>query len=81
MLPPSVAAEPPPSGALRAPSERRPRAGREEVVCHCLNVTASAIRSAVVIEGCRTVREVLGVTQAGGGCTACHHRIAELIDR
>ncbi|MBX3441933.1 MAG: hypothetical protein KF774_05960 [Planctomyces sp.] len=34
---------------------------------------------AVVLFGCESVREVTQVNDAGGGCTACHCKIRQLI--
>lgn len=68
-----------PARSTEAASPCGPLPGTDEIVCHCLQVTASAIRAAASIDGCRSVRDVLRVTDAGGGCTACHHRIAQLL--
>ena len=48
-------------------------------VCSCHNVSAGAIRSAVV-EGCDTVGEVKACTKAGTGCGSCVPVLQELID-
>lgn len=53
----------------------------DEVVCHCLHVTASAIDVAITVDRCRTVRDIVGTTEAGGGCTACHRRIRDILAR
>jgi NAD(P)H-nitrite reductase large subunit len=46
-----------------------------KILCHCLRVTESQIHEAVVIAGCRDVKDVMDCTEAGSGCTACHRRI------
>jgi len=51
----------------------------DRVICHCLNVKESAIVDAIAVTGAESVREVIGTTTAGSGCTACHCRIRELI--
>ena len=53
----------------------------ETVVCHCLGVSESTIADAVAICGLTTVREVCRETGAGGGCTACHARLRELLKK
>lgn len=78
MLVSSPAADETVAEAVPAPADCK-AIPAEEIVCHCLQVTVSTVRAAVAAGGCRSVREVLGVTEAGGGCTACHRRIDELI--
>ncbi len=51
----------------------------DEVVCHCLRVTASQIQDRLAITECDRLQDVMKMTDAGTGCTACHARIRELI--
>lgn len=52
----------------------------EKVICHCLQITAAAIDVAIVADACRTVRDVVGATTAGTGCTACHRHIRAMLE-
>jgi bacterioferritin-associated ferredoxin len=56
-----------------------PIAGR--LVCRCLQVTEEVLFEAVTTLGLRTVHEVRQHTGAGDGCTACHRRIREYLER
>lgn len=49
------------------------------VVCHCLKVTETDVRQALVIHELQSLREVACRTGAGSGCTACHERIAAIL--
>ncbi|VTS04410.1 (2Fe-2S)-binding protein [Tuwongella immobilis] len=49
-------------------------------LCHCLKIHESTITDAVVTLGLRTVREICQQTGAGGGCMACHRKIARVIE-
>ncbi len=51
----------------------------DSVVCHCLRVSESQVVDCIAVSGCRTVRDVMQQIGAGGGCTACHCRIRELL--
>jgi len=51
----------------------------ETIICHCLEVSESAVADAVAIYGLCTIKEVCRETGAGSGCTACHARIKELL--
>ncbi|MFN0055789.1 MAG: bacterioferritin-associated ferredoxin [Planctomycetales bacterium] len=51
----------------------------ESIVCHCLKVSESTLVEAIAICGAASVRELCHQTGAGGGCTACHSRLRELI--
>ena len=51
----------------------------DPIVCHCLKVSESTLRDAIAICGAASVRELCRDTGAGGGCTACHARIRELL--
>lgn len=52
-----------------------------QIVCRCLQVTEEVLFDAVTRLGLRTVREVRQHTGAGDGCTACHRRISEYLER
>ena len=53
--------------------------GTETIVCHCLQVSESAVADAIAVCGLASVREVCRETGAGGGCTACHARLKEML--
>ena len=50
-------------------------------ICHCLRITEEAVVQAVTRFALQTVDEVRVVTGAGSGCTACHYRIRQVIER
>jgi bacterioferritin-associated ferredoxin len=49
------------------------------VVCHCLNVSADEIHTAVHQSAAQSVKDVIRQTGAGSGCTACHCTIRSLL--
>lgn len=51
----------------------------DEIVCHCLQIRQSEIRTAAEIQDASSVRCVMKATDAGTGCTACHSRIRRLL--
>jgi bacterioferritin-associated ferredoxin len=51
----------------------------DEIVCHCLRITESEVRTAVETTNASTVRSIIKTTDAGSGCTVCHCRIKQLI--
>lgn len=53
--------------------------GLDAVVCHCLKVTAAEIKTAASLIERPTAACVMNLTGAGGGCTACHRRIRQMI--
>lgn len=53
----------------------------ETIVCRCLQVSESTIQDAIAIGGLTSVKQVCRETGAGGGCTACHARIREMLRR
>ena len=53
--------------------------GSDEVVCHCLQIRQSEIKTAVGTHEATTVRSIMKATDAGTGCTACHSRIRQQI--
>jgi len=53
----------------------------ESIVCHCLAISESTVADAIAVCGLSTVREICRETGAGGGCTACHRRLKELLHK
>jgi NAD(P)H-nitrite reductase large subunit len=51
----------------------------DPVVCYCLRVSESQVVDCIAVTGCETVRDVMQQIGAGGGCTACHCRIRDLL--
>ncbi|MDA0587435.1 MAG: (2Fe-2S)-binding protein [Planctomycetota bacterium] len=51
----------------------------DNVVCHCLQIRRSEIKTAASMRESATVRCVMKMTDAGTGCTACHSRIRQLL--
>ena len=49
------------------------------IVCRCLRITESEVRTAVETENATTVRDIVKATTAGSGCTVCHCRIRQII--
>jgi bacterioferritin-associated ferredoxin len=57
------------------PVTTAPGSADETIVCHCLQVSETAVVRAVRDEGARSLCELACLTGAGGGCTACHRRL------
>ena len=51
------------------------------VVCHCLGVTEAALIEAVCTREIETLCDIRRHTGAGDGCTSCHGRIGEILER
>lgn len=51
----------------------------ESIVCRCLEISESTVADAIAVCGLSTVREICRETGAGGGCTACHARLKDLL--
>lgn len=49
------------------------------LVCKCFGITDEKIKRVVRENGLKTVDQVTHYTKAGGGCTACHAEIEDLI--
>ncbi len=50
-----------------------------KIICHCLGVTETDIRSAISTGSVQTIKCVMNQTSAGTGCTACLRRINEML--
>jgi NifU-like protein len=48
-------------------------------ICHCFQVSKETIRNAVMTHRLTEIEDVTHHTKAGGGCTDCHHDIADII--
>ncbi|MDP6795582.1 MAG: (2Fe-2S)-binding protein [Verrucomicrobiota bacterium] len=51
----------------------------DPLICHCFQVTASAVRGAIDDGGAERVEEVSRLTAAGSGCGSCQCRIQRLL--
>ena len=51
----------------------------DTLICHCFQVTASAIRQAIDEGDAARVEEVSRLTAAGSGCGSCKCRIERLL--
>ena len=52
-----------------------------QFLCNCLQVTEEVVVEAVITLGLRNVRDIREQTGAGGGCTACHARLRQVLDK
>lgn len=64
---------------LLAPPLKAVETQADPLICHCFRVTESAIKRAIHVLQAVEVEAVMEITQAGGGCRACHCRIDRLI--
>jgi len=54
-------------------------AGDEALICTCFFVSERTIEHEIQVRGLRTVAEVTGACNAGGGCGSCHQLIEEIL--
>ncbi|MBU2502864.1 Fe-S cluster assembly protein NifU [bacterium] len=52
---------------------------KESLLCHCFQVSKDTVRQAIFDHRLTEIEDVTNYTKAGGGCTDCHHDIADLI--
>lgn len=50
-------------------------------VCRCLQVTETMLLEAIELGDLRTLKEIRAHTGAGDGCTACHRRLHQFLER
>lgn len=65
---------------LLAPPVTKADPQADPLICHCFRVTESVIKRAIHVFQAVEVEAVMEITQAGGGCRACHCRIDRLIE-
>ena len=53
---------------------------KDEIVCHCLQVTEGVIRECIAAGKLTTIQQVTSACTAGGGCQSCHMLIQLFID-
>ncbi len=52
---------------------------REEIICHCMEVTRGEIMDAISSNALKTVDEVGDATEAGTFCGSCQDDIEEIL--
>ncbi len=52
---------------------------RETILCHCFQVSKDTVKQAIFDHRLKEIEDVTNYTKAGGGCTDCHHDIADMI--
>lgn len=55
--------------------------GSRRYVCRCLRVTEGEVVELIVNLSLRSFEELRRCSEAGDGCTACHARLRDLVDR
>jgi bacterioferritin-associated ferredoxin len=51
------------------------------VVCHCLQITETALLDAIQTLDLQTIKDVRRHTGAGDGCTCCHGRLRRCLEQ
>ena len=54
---------------------------QETILCHCFQVTKDTVRDAIFNHRLEDIEDVTNFTKAGGGCSACHEGIEEILTR
>ena len=54
--------------------------GDEALVCTCFGISEQSIESVIRARSLRTIEQVTGACNAGGGCRSCHPLIEDILD-
>lgn len=54
---------------------------KDEIICQCHQVSESTIRSNIEARNLKSIEEVTGSCEAGGGCQSCHILLQLFIDQ
>jgi NAD(P)H-nitrite reductase large subunit len=63
------------------PTRELEQLGDEQYLCRCLRITEADVVETIVTLGLRSFEELRRCTAAGDGCTACHARLRECVER
>ncbi len=50
-------------------------------VCHCFRMTEAKLVETIVSQRVRSLEQLRRCSEAGDGCTACHSRLREIVER
>jgi NAD(P)H-nitrite reductase large subunit len=53
----------------------------DKIICRCLNVSEAQVIKMIARLELRTVRDLSSHTGAGDGCTCCHAKLEEYLER
>ena len=53
----------------------------DKVICRCLQVTEAQVVRMITRLELRTIRDLRTMTGAGDGCTCCHAKLEEYLER